>query len=56
MEWHEQNVTLLLNKDSEVYKAAEAAAAKHGVRVEDVISSAVMMHGDLAVQRWLERK
>ena len=45
----------MLSKDSDVYRAAVAEAEKRGVSVEMVIESAVLLHGKLAVEKWLER-
>lgn len=55
-EWHEQTVTVLLDKDGTAYKRAVAVAAQRGISVESVISSALMMHGEMALRRWLDRE
>jgi len=53
--YHEQNVTVMIRHDSELYRRAVKMAAEQGVTVEKVIDSAVFIHGDLALERWLEK-
>lgn len=53
--YHEQNVTVMIRSDCELYKRAMRMAAEQGVTVEKVIDSAMFLHGDLALERWLEK-
>lgn len=49
MNYHRQNVEILINKDCELYRRICDRAKKDGVTVEDVVNMALLLRADKAI-------